>query len=83
MKKRERFLSSIKKIESEEIKLLNLQKKYRNGEIREEDLTKEEIEKLCMLYDKQIAELKKSNEIRKQKLLKNKINIKPTQDNAE
>ena len=56
-------------IENEETKLLKLQKQYRSGEIKEEELTQEQVNSLCALYDKQIANLKKSNEIRKQKLL--------------
>ena len=63
------FMESIKNIENEETKLLNLQKQYRNGEIKEEDLTEEQINSLSALYDKQIANLRKSNQIRKQKLL--------------
>ena len=55
------FLESIKNIENEETKLLKLQKQYRNGEITENDLTKEQIDLLCALYDKQILQLKKSN----------------------
>ena len=63
------FVKSLKNIENEETKLLKLQKKYRNGEIKEQELTEEQTNSLCLLYDKQIAELKKSNEIRKQKHL--------------
>ena len=48
---------------------LKLQKQYRNGEIKEEQLTQEQINSLSALYDKQIANLRKSNQIRKQKLL--------------
>lgn len=62
------FVESIKNIEDDETKLLRLQKQYRSGEIKEEDLTQEQINSLCALYDKQIEKLKKSNEIRKQKL---------------
>jgi len=62
------FIESIKNIEDEETKLLKLQKQYRSGEIKEEDLTKEQVTSLCDLYDKQIEKLKKSNEIRKQRL---------------
>ena len=47
------------------IKQLKLQKQYRSGQIKEE----EQVNSLCALYDKQIANLRKSNEIRKQKLL--------------
>ena len=63
------FIESIKNIENEETKLLKLQKQYRSGEIKEEELTQEQVNLLCALYDKQIANLKKSNDIRKQKLL--------------
>ena len=63
------FMESIKNIENEETKLLKLQEQYRSGEIKEEELTQEQVSSLCALYDKQIANLRKSNEIRKQKLL--------------
>lgn len=63
------FMESIKNIEDEEIKLLKLQKQYRSGQIKEEELTQEQVNSLCALYDKQIENLKKSNQIRKQKLL--------------
>ena len=67
--KRTTFMDEIKKVENEETLMLKLQKKYRNGEIKEEELTEEQVNSLCELYDKQIANLRKSNEIRKQKLL--------------
>ena len=63
------FIESIRNIENEETKLLKLQQQYRRGEIKEETLTKEQVNALCSLYDKQIENLRKSNEIRKQKLL--------------
>jgi hypothetical protein len=50
--------------------LYELQSKYRKGEIKESDLTKEQIKQLSDLYDKQIKELRASNEVRKQRLLK-------------
>ena len=67
--KKNSFMESIKNIEDEETKLLKLQRQYRSGEIKEEELSEEQINSLCKLYDRQIANLKKSNEIRKQKLL--------------
>ena len=67
--KKDSFMESIKNIEDEETKLLKLQKQYRSGEIKEEDLTEEQVNSLCLLYDNQIARLKKSNEIRKKKIL--------------
>ena len=63
------FIEDIKNIKNEETKLLKLQQQYRSGEIKEEELTKEQVNALCALYDKQIESLRKSNEIRKQKLL--------------
>ena len=63
------FMESIRNIEDEETKLLKLQKQYRSGKIKEEELTEEQVNSLCSLYDRQIASLKKSNEIRKQRLL--------------
>lgn len=63
------FIENIRNVEDEETKLLKLQKQYRNGEIKEDDMTKEQISSLTALYDKQIVNLKKSNELRKQKLL--------------
>lgn len=67
--KKNSFMESIRNIEDEETKLLKLQKQYRSGEIKEEELTEEQINSLCNLYDKQIADLKKSNKMRKQRLL--------------
>lgn len=66
---KQNFLETIKNIENEETKLLKLQKQYRKGEIKEEDLTETQYKSLCDLYDRQISNLKKSNEIRKQKIL--------------
>ena len=66
------FIESIRNIENEETKLLKLQQQYRRGEIKEETLTKEQVNALCSLYDKQIAPLRKSNEIRKKNLLEYK-----------
>ena len=66
--KKNTFMEEIRKVEDEETKLLKLQKQYRSGEIKEEDLTEEQIKSLNKLYDKQITNLKKSNEIRKQKI---------------
>ena len=63
------FMEEIRKIEDEETKLLKLQKKYRSGEIKGEELNEKQILALGKLYDKQIAELRKYNEREKQKLL--------------
>ena len=69
------FIETLKTIENEDTLLLKLQKQYRSGEIKEEDLTEEQKEALCTLYDKQIADLKKSNEIRKNRILQYKKKV--------
>ncbi len=76
MKNRAEFMQYVKNIENDETRLLKLQKQYRNGEIKEEDMTKEQVQQLCDLYDKQIAELEKSNEARKRKLLEYRRKMK-------
>lgn len=63
------FIKELKNIETEETEILKLQKEYRNGKIDEKDLSIDQISALNKLYDKQITDLKKSNEARKQKLL--------------
>lgn len=66
------FANSIK-VESEveaDIELLNLQRKIRNGEIKIEDLTEEQEDKLIDLYDKQIAVKKAKIEELKKKIEK-------------
>ena len=54
----------------EEENLLELQKRYENGEIKEKDLSKEEVEALKKLYKKQIEEKKNSLEEYKIKIAK-------------
>lgn len=66
------FIERLKTIEDEDTLLLKLQKQYRSGKIKEEDLTEEQKNSLCVLYDRQIADLRKSNEFRKNKLLQYK-----------
>ena len=68
--KREEFLKDISVKDNEELLLLRLQQKFRNGEISESDLTEQQKKDLCDLYDKQIAKLRKSNELRKQRIKK-------------
>ena len=70
------FKENIKKIEDEETLILKLQKQFRNGEIKEKDLTEEQINELCKLYHRQISSLRKSNELRKQKILEYRKNLK-------
>lgn len=69
------FIETIRNIEDEETKLLKLQRQYRSGEIKEEELTEEQVNSLCSLYDKQIANLRKSNEMRRQKLLEYRMKL--------
>ena len=73
--RRNKFIDEIKKVDDEETLLSKLQKKYRSGEIKEEEMTEEQIKSLCALYDKQIAKLRKSNKLRKQKILEYRKNI--------
>lgn len=64
----ESFKEYLKTTENEETKLLELQQKYHNGEILEEELTDEQIDKLCALYDEQIEEIRKSIKVKEKKL---------------
>lgn len=68
-KKKDTFMENIRKVEDEETKLLKLQQQYDKKLIETKDLPKDQIKSLIDLYKKQIMELSKSNEIRKQKLL--------------
>ena len=69
------FKESIKMTEDEETQLLELQKRYRRGEIAENDLTEEQIDALCDLYDKQIEEIKESIRIKEEKIAEHKRRI--------
>ncbi len=74
-KQKDSFVEYIRNIENEETKLLNLQKQYDNRLIETNDLSRDQIKQLINLYKKQISELKKSNELRKEKLLSYRKNI--------
>lgn len=65
---KQQFMEYIKNVEDEETKLLKLQQQYRNGKIKEEELTQSQIKSLCDLYDKQIEELQRSNRFRKERI---------------
>ena len=69
------FRESIKMTEAEEAQLLDLQKRYRRGEIAENDLTEEQIDALCDLYDKQIEEIKQSIKLKEEKIAEYKRKI--------
>ena len=70
-----KFIESLKNIENEGTLILKLQKQYRSGKIKEEDLTQEQIDALCTLYDKQLYEIKKSNEVRRKKLVEYRLKM--------
>ena len=76
------FNEYIKITEDEETKLLDLQRRYRKGEIAENDLTDEQIEALSNLYDKQISDLKKSIAIREKKIEEYKNQEKVEKNNS-
>ena len=56
--------------------LLELQKLFRNGVIKENDIPKEQLHELKKLYHEQINFLENSIEIDKQKILKIKNQLK-------
>ena len=55
-------------IHSSNVEIIELQKLYREGKIKEEELSEEQYNALVDLYDKQITELKLANESRKKRL---------------
>ena len=68
--------------EDEETRILELQMRYRRGEIADNDLTQDQINSLCMLYDRQIEDLKRTIEAREQQLSKyKKINKQKVEEN--
>ena len=71
-KRKDTFVESIKNVENEETKLLKLQQQYDERLIETRELPKNQIKSLINLYKKQISELTKSNERRKEKLLQYK-----------
>ena len=71
-KRKDTFVESIKNVENEETKLLKLQQQYDERLIETKELPKNQIKSLINLYKKQISELTKSNERRKEKLLQYK-----------
>lgn len=62
------FKESIKMTEDEETKLLDLQRRYHRGEIAENDLTDEQIDALCDLYDRQIEEIKNTIKMKEEQI---------------
>lgn len=60
---------------SKDTNILDLQKKYREGLIKEEDLTEEQYQCLLTLYNKQIDELKTILNMKKQEFKNYKNSI--------
>ena len=65
-------------IEDEETSLLKLQRQYDSGNIKVDDLSDSQMKDLIKLYKKQISELSKSNEVRRQKLLQYRKRLQTT-----
>ena len=64
--KNDSFIKNIQiKENKEELRLLQLKQQYENGEIDEEDMSDEDIDKLCKLYEKETDELNADTERRK------------------
>lgn len=72
------FVESLRNIEDEETSLLKLQRQYDSGNIKVDDLSDSQMKDLIKLYKKQISELSKSNEVRKQKLLQYRKRLQAT-----
>ena len=70
------FVQSIKSEETEEQKLLQLQKLIREKKITENDLSEEEKNKLRKLYNSQIEDLRKSILQKRNKIMKIKYEQK-------
>ncbi len=66
------FVDDLKITEDDNTKLFKLQQRYRRGEIADGDLTQEQINSLCLLYDKQIEELKRTIKAKEQQIAKYK-----------
>ena len=72
MEKSEVFRSNIRNIEIDENNIFELQRRYRKGEIADSELTQEQINALCQLYDSQIADLKRNISAKEKQLAKYK-----------
>jgi len=69
---RNRVIENINNIQDEETKILKLQKDYNEGLITSADLSLTQIKQLCDWYDKEIENLRKINQFKKQKLVEYK-----------
>lgn len=64
--KNNRFIQNVRIRENkEDLELIQLKQQYEQGEIDEEDLSEEEIDKLCDLYKKETEKLNVDTEKRK------------------
>ncbi len=72
MEKSESFRSNMRNIYRDENNIFELQRRYQKGEIADNDLTQEQINALCQLYDSQIADLKRSISAKEKQLAKYK-----------
>lgn len=72
MEKSEYFRSDMRNIDIDENNIFELQRRYQKGEVADNDLTQEQINALCQLYDSQIADLKRSISAKEKQLAKYK-----------
>ena len=64
------------KQDKEKQRLLKLQQEFSAGNIVEEEISEEDTEKLCKLYDEQIEEIKKSTEQYKKEIIEMRKKLK-------
>lgn len=65
------FLETIKISEANDTNIFNLQRRYENGNLKINDMSKEEYSKIENLYNKQIEDLEKQIKYKKAKLATN------------
>ena len=67
---------NVVKQDKEKQRLLKLQQEFSAGNIVEEEISEEDTEKLCKLYDEQIEEIKKSTEQYKKEIIEMRKKLK-------
>ena len=68
--KKESFIRNIKvKEDKEELRLLQLKQQYDNGEIDTDDLSEEDIDKLCKIYEEETEKLNADTKRRKNHII--------------
>ena len=75
-KNKKSLIEEISGKNGEELAILELQKRYKMGEIKEKDMTREQINTLCNLYDEQNEKLKKEIEYKEKKILEYRNSLK-------